>query len=212
MLSIISKSFCLRSCWTLEISSLARPSSTSSSVRAVSRMVNTLFSMATAKPSLALILMSRKSLVISTSSPSRERTAFPFLSTEAMNSAAFTLARAAPKAFILAPSTGPAALKLGFSEKFIYLSRSFSNTTSLTFSSSMMSGVRSLIRDSYFPSTMTSLRGCLTLIFSFSLVPRPRVARVLTRSILSSTFLSTRLISALGKYAVWTVASPVRFT
>ena len=140
-------------------------------------------------------------MITSKSSPSRFTVTFPSASSWPTNSAGLTLARAAPKAFILAPSTGPAALKFGFSEKFIYLSRSFSNTTFFTLSSSMISGVRSLMISSYFPSTRTSESGCLTLILSFSRVPRPRVTNALTRSILFSTPSSTRLMSALGKYA-----------
>ena len=165
-------------------------------------MVKMLFSIATAKPSFALILTSTKSLVISVVSPSISREALPSASSSATSFAASAAARAAPKAFIFPPRTGPAVLKLGLRAKFMYFSKSFSNTTFLTLSSSRISGVRSSMIFSYLPSTSTSLRGCLTFIFSFSLVPLPRVTKALTRSILSSTFSSIRLLSALGKSAM----------
>ena len=167
----------------------------------MSRMVKILFSIATAKPSFAVMRISKNSFVISNSSPSNVITVFPSASTLAMKAAGSSLPSAAAKTLILLPNTGPAVLKFGFREKFIYWSRFCSKTTFLTFSSSMISGTRSPISASYLPSTSTSESGCLTLILSFSRVPRPSPTKALTISIRSSTPLSTSDISAFGKNA-----------
>ena len=182
----------------MDITSRTYPSLTSSGVRVVSRIVNTLFSIPTTKPSFAEILTSRKSSVISYSFPPSSSFTGP-AETSAMSSFASSFASFPANSFISLPRTGPAALKSGFTAKFIYLSRSFSNTTFLTLSSSVIRGTRSPIRSSYLPSTITSLRGCLTLSLSFSLVPLPRLTRVFTSPILSSVFSSIRLPFEVGK-------------
>ena len=170
-----------------------------------------MFSIATANPSLALILTSTKSLETFTVSPATVISSSPFASSSATNSAASSFASSSPNCGIFFPRTGPASLKLGFSDRFMYSPSSSANTTFLTLSSSITRSVRSATSGLYLPSTRISLSGCLTLILSFSRAPRPRVTKLLTRFIRSSTLLSMRASLHSGKYAVCTVSSPVSF-
>ena len=130
----------------------------------------------------------------------------------AKNSSLSILDRYSLNAPILLPITGPATLKLGFNWKFIYFCKSCSNWTSFIFNSSCNRFFKSPIKSWYFPSTRTLFNGCLTLIFSFSLTPLPKVTNILISSILFSVFSSIKVSSHTGKWARWTDSSPVKLT
>ena len=66
------------------------------------------------------------------------------------------------------------------------------NTTSFTFNSSIINGVKSEIKSLFLASINASLIGCLTLILTSSLIFLPSEIKCLTKSILASIFSSTK--------------------
>ena len=95
--------------------------------------------------------------------------------------------------------------------KFIYLDKSDTNVTVLTFNSSLINSTKLPKIDSYLPSIKHSDNGCLTLILVSSLTNLPVEIKSLTKSILTSISSLINSLLALGKSAKWTDSSPVNF-
>ena len=173
-------------------------------------MMNLLFCIPTLNPSLDSILTSTIFGVISNLPPSKSIVIVSSFKIKSISSSVKSF-KAFWYSFIFGPNMAPQTLKFGFIVKFIYLERSFTNTTFLTFNSSFIKFTKSPKIDSYFPSTKHSLIGWRTLILFSSLTYLPVDIKSLTKSILTSISSLTRPSSYLGKSCKWTDSSFVKF-